>query len=67
VLFEYLVDAKPMHAVCPDATGREVIATELPYVKPTSASLGMAAGGAMYPPIMEICFVAAILLGDNAR
>lgn len=64
VLFEYLVDAKPMHATCPDATGRAVPMTELPYVKPTSAGLGHATGGATFPPMMEICFVASLLLGD---
>lgn len=64
VLFEYLVDAKPLHATCPDATGRPVPPTELPYVKPTSAALSTVAGGATFPPMMEICFIAAILLGE---
>ena len=64
VLFEYLVDAKPLHATCPDATGRAVPTTELPYVRPTSAGLGTAAGGSVFPPMMEICFVAAILFGE---
>jgi hypothetical protein len=67
VLFEYLVDATPLHAVCAEATGRDVPFTELPYVQPTSAGLGMAAGGATFPPLTEICFVACILLGSDAK
>ncbi len=41
LLFDFLVDAKPVLAECPEATGREVPATELPFVKPTSASAGI--------------------------
>ena len=63
LLFEYLVDAPPILAECPDATGREVPATELPYTKPTSASIGGVAGGAAFPPLTELCYIAAILLG----
>lgn len=63
VLFDYLVDATPIMATCPDATGRDVPQTELPYVKPTSASLEMAAGGSTFPPMSDLCFVACILLG----
>jgi hypothetical protein len=65
VLFEYLVDAKPVHAICPDATGREVPPTEIPFVRPTSASAGMIAGETAYPPMVEICFIACILLGSS--
>jgi hypothetical protein len=65
VVFEYLVDAKPMRATCPEATGREVPATELPYVRPTSASTGIAAGGTAFPPLFEICFVTCLLLGTS--
>ncbi|HWI17288.1 MAG TPA: hypothetical protein VNT81_06055 [Vicinamibacterales bacterium] len=67
VLLEYLVDAKATHAVCPDATGRRVEPTEVPFVRPTSASAGVVASGAAAPPIMEICFIAAILLGSDKR
>jgi hypothetical protein len=65
VLLEYLVDAKATQAVCPDATGRRVEPTEVPYVRPTSASAGIVAGNAAAPPIMEICFIACILLGTG--
>jgi hypothetical protein len=67
VLFEYLVDASAPHAHCDDAVGREVPKTELPFVRPTSAGLGMAAGGATFPPMMEICILATILLGSDAQ
>lgn len=64
VLFDYLVDASAPHARCEDAVGREVPKTELPFVRPTSAALGMAASGTAFPPMMEICILAGILLGD---
>jgi hypothetical protein len=67
VLFEYLVDATPVHAKCADATGRDVPPTEIPYVRPTSASAGIIAGGATMPPMMEICFIASLLLGSDAK
>lgn len=63
VLFEYLVDATPLHAVCADATGRDVPATELPYVRPTTASMDLVASSTAFPPMVEICFVACILFG----
>jgi hypothetical protein len=63
VLFEYLVDATPVHAVCADATGRAVPPTELPYVRPTNASMGIISSSPMFPPMSDICFVACILLG----
>jgi hypothetical protein len=66
VLFEYLVDATPVHAVCADATGREVPPTEIPYARPTSASTGVVASST-FPPMVEICFVACILLGSDAQ
>jgi len=66
VLFEYLVDATPIHAKCADATGREVPPTEIPFVRPTSAGAGSVAGGAGMPPMMEICFIATILIGTSA-
>jgi hypothetical protein len=65
VLLEYLVDAKATQAVCPEATGRQVEPTEVPYVRPASASAGIVASGATAPPIMEICFIACILLGSG--
>jgi hypothetical protein len=65
VLFDYLVDATPVVATCPDATGRIVPPTELPFAPATSASNGIIAGAAAVPPWMEICFVACILLGDG--
>lgn len=62
VLFDYLVDATPVVATCPDATGRIAPATELPFAPPTSASNGIIASSGTVPPWMEICFVAAILM-----
>jgi hypothetical protein len=67
VLFDYLVDATPVVATCPNATGRIVPATELPFAPATSASNGVIAGSATVPPWMEICFVAAILFGDRTK
>ena len=65
VVFDYLVDAKPILAECAEATGREVPASELPYLVPTSASAGLVASGAAFPPLTEFCFVAAVLLGKE--
>ena len=64
LLFDFLVDAKPVLAQCADATGREVPPTELPFVKPSSASLGIVASGAAAPPFTDLCFIADILLGQ---
>jgi hypothetical protein len=64
LFFQFLVDASPVVAACPDATGREVPATELPYVRPTSASMETAAGGSAYPPMTDFCFIACILFGS---
>jgi hypothetical protein len=61
VLFDYLIDATPVVATCPDATGRMVPPTELPFAPPTSASNGIVASSATVPPWMEICFVACVL------
>ena len=63
VLFDYLVDATPVVATCPEATGRMAPATELPFTPETSASNGIIASSTTVPPWMEICFVAAILIG----
>ena len=67
LLFEYMVDAKTVIATCPEATGREVPATELPYVMPTSASNGVVASESMMPPFTDLCFVAAWLLGTDSK
>lgn len=65
VLFDYLVDATPIVATCPEATGRKVPPTELPFVKPTSASMGIVASSTTAPPLTEFCFIAALLLGTS--
>ena len=65
VLFDYLVDATPIVATCPEATGRMVPPTEFPFVKATSASNGIIASEAAMPPLSEFCFVAALLLGKT--
>lgn len=62
VVFEYLVDAKPVVAECDEATGREVPPTELPFVTPTSASTGVIAAERSFPPFTDLCFVTCILL-----
>lgn len=67
VLFDYLVDATPVVATCPDATGRIVPATEVPFAAATSASNGIIASSATMPPWTDICFVACILLGSDAQ
>jgi hypothetical protein len=61
LLFNYLVDAQPVLAECAEATGREVPPTELPFVRPTTASAGLIASS-MIPPLTEFCYVADILL-----
>lgn len=65
LVYEYLVDAQPVLAECAEATGREVPHTELPFVTPTSASMGIIAGERSFPPVSEFCFVTAILLGQG--
>ena len=66
MLFEYLVDATPVLATCPEATGREVPLTELPFAAQTSASNGIIASAAA-PPLVEFCIICDILLGTNTR
>jgi hypothetical protein len=63
VLFDYLVDAKAIVPTCPSATGRDVPATELPYVGATSASVGITGAATTMPPLTELCFIASLLLG----
>jgi hypothetical protein len=67
LLFDFLVDAKAVLAQCADATGRVVPATALPFVKPTSASLGVVASEAAAPPFTDLCFIADILLGSDEQ
>lgn len=66
LLFDYLVGAEPVLAECPQATGRDVPPTALPFVKPTSASAGVIASEATVPGLTEFCFLAAILLGTSS-
>ena len=66
VLFDYLVDATPVPATCPDATGRLAPPTELPFTRAISASNGIIASGAAMPPWTELCFIADILLGGGS-
>jgi len=54
-----------MVAECPDATGRAVPDTELPFINPTSASMGVVGLEARVPPWNDFCFLAVWLLGDK--
>ncbi len=65
VLFNFLVDATPVMAECADAVGREVPATMLPFVKPSSASNGLIAGEAAAPPFTDLCFICDLLFGHD--
>ena len=65
VLFDYLVDAQPVVADCPEATGREVPATELPFVAPDQRQQWIIASEATMPPLTDFCFIACILLGTS--
>lgn len=67
LLFDFMVDAKAVMAQCSEATGRVVPATALPFVKPTSASVGLVASEAAAPPFTDLCFIADILLGNDAK
>jgi hypothetical protein len=66
LLFDFLVDAKPLLATCPTATGREVPPTELPFTAPTSASNGIIASEPAAPPLVDFCFICDILLGGSS-
>lgn len=57
LVFDYLVDATPVIAECPTATGRTIPETEVPFVEPTSASMGVVAGR-MSPPDTWLCWMA---------
>jgi hypothetical protein len=65
LLFEYLVDATPVLARCPDATGRIVPKSAVPFVRPSRSSVGMAAGEEGFPPFTDACILATILLGTT--
>ncbi len=65
LVFEYLVDARAVFAECEQAIGREVPATEIPFVRPTSASLGNIAAAAAMPPMSELCFICDLLFGHD--
>jgi len=56
VVFEYLVDARPVIAECSEATGREVPETEMPCVHPSSAGLGFTAAETRFPPWTDLCY-----------
>lgn len=57
VMFDYLVDAQPILAECPEATGRQVPPTEMPFVHPTSASVGIIASETATPPESMFCWM----------
>ncbi len=65
VIFDYLVDARAVVATCPDATGRKVPDTELPFAEATSASGGLIASAARMPPLTEFCYIVSILFGGK--
>jgi hypothetical protein len=61
VVFDYLVDARPIIAECPEASGREVPETELPCVHPSSASIGLSSAETRFPPYTDLCFPLVII------
>lgn len=61
LVFEYLVDAKTVVAECQNATGRTIPPTEVPFVGPSSASMGIVASS-MVPPDSWLCWMAAFLI-----
>lgn len=61
VAFDFLADATPVMAECPDATGREVPPTEMPCSHPSSASMGIVAEGGRFPPYTDLCFPIVII------
>jgi hypothetical protein len=65
LLFEFLVGAIPVLAECPAATGRQVPKTELPFTAPTAASMRGIRTAMEMPPLVEMCFIADILLGPT--
>ena len=65
--FDYLAEATPLIAECAEARGREVPPTELPCSHPTSAALGLAAGGRAWPPYSELCYIVEIMIGKGKK
>ena len=61
VVFDFMVDARPVIARCAEATGREVPETELPCVHPSSASAALPAAETRFPPFTDLCFPLCIL------
>ena len=65
LMFDYLVDAQPILAECPEATGRQVPPTEVPFVTPTSASMGIIASESAFPPETWFCFMGVFSGGTS--
>jgi hypothetical protein len=65
LLFEFLVDAKPVLAECATATGRDVPSTQLPFAAASTASLGIVGKDAVMPPLVEMCYICDILFGSD--
>jgi hypothetical protein len=65
LVFDYLVDASPIIAECANATGRTVPETELPFIKPTSASMGVIASESRVPPDSWLCWMAMFGYGSS--
>ena len=63
LVFDYLVDATPVIAECPNATGRTIPATEVPFVNPSSASAGLIAAETRFPPDTWLCWMALFGFG----
>ena len=66
VLFDYLVDATPVVATCPDATGRESRRRRnFPSLRPTSASNGIIASPVGDAAVDGVLLHCCILLGSS--
>lgn len=65
LVFDYLVDAKTVVAECPNATGRTIPPTEVPFLGPTSASMGVIASSSMIPPDSWLCWMAYFGFGTK--
>ena len=64
LVFDYLVDAHSVMAECPEATGRTIPETEIPFVGPTSASMGVIATRTS-PPDTWLCWMALFGMSTN--
>jgi hypothetical protein len=62
LVFDYLVDAKVVLAECPDATGRTIPDTQVPFADSFSASTGIVAARTS-PPDTWLCWMAMFGLG----